>query len=359
MVEGLTGSDLLLEVLMSSDLQGLVWLVVLLISNAFFVGAEFAVISARRAQIEPKAKAGNRAAKITLKAMEQVSLMLATAQLGITVSSLLILVIAEPAIHHLLEVPLKAVGLDYATSSVTAFVIALLLVTYLHVVLGEMLPKNIAISIPEKAALILAPMLYAVAKAVSPVVWTLNKVSNGILRIFRFEPRDEADTAFTLVEVESIVEESTKTGVLQDSSGTITKTFEFTEKRVRDVATPIEQLVSLPLGATAQDLQAAVAEHGFSRYPVLSDGELVGYWHLKDSLVTSSEKLDAPLAHKLMRAMISIPETAELEDALAQMRKSGAHIARSFAPDGKIVGCLFLEDVIEELVGEIEDATRR
>jgi CBS domain containing-hemolysin-like protein len=214
---------------MNEDLMGLIWLVVLLASNAFFVGAEFAVISARRSQIEPKADAGNGLARITLKAMEQVSLMLATAQLGITVSSLLILVIAEPAIHHLLEIPLSALGLGYATTSVTAFVIALLLVTYLHVVLGEMLPKNFAIAVPDKAALILGPAIYFVAQAVRPLVWTMNQISNLILRIFGFEPRDEANTAFTLVEVEGIVEESTKTGVLQDEGGTITKAFEFTE----------------------------------------------------------------------------------------------------------------------------------
>jgi CBS domain containing-hemolysin-like protein len=128
---------------------------------------------------------------------------------------------------------------------------------------------------------------------------------------------------------------------------------------VKDVATPIEQLVSLPLAATAEDLQQAVAEHGFSRYVVMQEGELLGYWHLKDSLVSNGEQLSQPLPHKLMRAMISIPESAELEDALAQMRKSGAHIARSFASNGEVVGCLFLEDIIEELVGEIEDATRR
>lgn len=343
---------------MSSDLTGLVWLVVLLISNAFFVGAEFAVISARRAQIEPKARAGNGAAKITLKAMERVSLMLATAQLGITVSSLLILVIAEPAIHHLLEVPLAAIGLDYATSSVTAFVIALLLVTYLHVVLGEMLPKNIAIAIPDRAALILAPMLFAVSQVVRPIVYVLNQISNLILRIFGFTPRDEADNAYTLEEVEDIVEQSKLEGALEDESGAIVKAFEFTEKRVSDVAVPLSKLVSMPLNATATDLQVAVTEHGFSRYPVISEnGEFVGYWHIKDALDETDP--NATLPTKRLRNLISIPDTTDLEDALAKMRKAGAHIARSFSADGNIVGALFLEDIIEELVGEIEDATRR
>ena len=345
---------------MTDDLMGLVWLVVLLITNAFFVGSEFAVISARRAQIEPKADAGNAAAKITLRGMERVSLMLATAQLGITVSSLLILLIAEPSIHHLLEVPLHAVGLSDEATSVISFTITLLLVTYLHVVLGEMLPKNIAIALPDKTALVLTPILFVVGTIVSPIVRSLNAVSNLILRIFGFTPRDEADNAYTLDEVEGIVTESAKHGTLEDDSGTILKAFEFTEKKVLDVAVAAEQLVSLSVDSTASDLQQAVAEHGFSRYPVVNDsGDIVGYWHIKDGLAQDEKELAAKLPTKRLRAMISIPETTELEDALAQMRKSGAHIARSFSSDGKIVGCLFLEDIIEELVGEIEDATRR
>ncbi|MEY4945143.1 MAG: hypothetical protein RL384_1087 [Actinomycetota bacterium] len=345
---------------MNNDLLGLIWLVVLLASNAFFVGSEFAVISARRAQIEPKAEAGNAAAKITLRAMEKVSLMLATAQLGITVSSLLILLIAEPSIHHLLEVPLKAIGIPYDLTYVISFSIALLLVTYLHVVLGEMLPKNIAISIPDRAALVLAPMLYFVAGLVSPIVKSMNAISNGILRLFRFTPRNEADNAYTLDEVENIVNESARHGTLEDDSGTILKAFEFTEKKVSDVAVPVEQLISLSTNSTAKDLQIAVGEHGFSRYPVLgASGDIVGYWHIKDALAANEEDMAQQLPAKRLRPMISIPETSELEDALAQMRRSGAHIARSFSADGTIVGCLFLEDIIEELVGEIEDATRR
>ena len=349
---------------MNSDLMGLVWFVVLLASNAFFVGAEFAVISAKRAQIEPKAKAGNPAAKITLRAMEKVSLMLATAQLGITVSSLLILVLAEPAIHHLLEIPLGALGLGEATTAVTAFTIALILVTYLHVVLGEMLPKNIAISIPTQASLVLTPALYAVAQLVKPLVWILNQVSNLILIICGFKPRDEANTAFTLEQVEEIVSASQKEGTLADGSGAIVKTFEFTEKTVADVAVPLEKLVAMNLSSTPGHLQAAVAEHGFSRYPVTSPGspdqsDILGYWHIKDGLTNDPQVMAMPLSSKKLRAMISIPETTELEDALAQMRKSGAHIVRSFSSSGKVVGCLFLEDIIEELVGEIEDATTR
>ncbi len=345
---------------MSSDLSGFIWLAFLLLSNAFFVGSEFAVISARRAQVEPLADTGNRAAKIAVKATENVSLMLATAQLGITVSSLLILVIAEPSIKYVLEGPFTALGLDYAAASVVSFIVALVFVTYLHVVLGEMVPKNIAISLPTSTALILGPMLYGVSLVVKPVVWVLNQISNMILRLFRFQPRDEANSAFTLDQVEDIVEESRRSGTLADASATITNAFEFTEKVVGDVYHPLEQLITLPADATPRQLQDAVAEHGFSRYPVRSEaGDLIGYWHIKDALVQDSEKYDRPLQSKRMRTLISVSESAELEDALAQMKKYGAHIARTFSSDGTITGCLFLEDIIEVLVGEIEDATTR
>src|SRR5687767_9906375 len=141
---------------MTEYLPGLLWLVVLLAGNAFFVGAEFAVISARRSQIEPRAAEGSKAAKTTLWAMENATLMLATSQLGITICSLLILTVSEPAIHHLLEYPLGLTALSPETISVLAFIVALVLVTYLHVVFGEMVPKNLAFSVPDRAALLLA-----------------------------------------------------------------------------------------------------------------------------------------------------------------------------------------------------------
>src|SRR5215207_5380327 len=170
---------------MSEYLPGLVWLVVLLAGNAFFVGAEFAVISARRSQIERMAAAGSRAARTTLYAMEHATLMLATSQLGITVCSLLILTVSEPAIHHLLEYPLGATPLSPEMTGVAAFAVALVLVTYLHVVFGEMVPKNTAFSVPERAALLLAPPLVLVSRVFRPLVATLNWMANGAVRLCR------------------------------------------------------------------------------------------------------------------------------------------------------------------------------
>ena len=248
-----------------SDWAGIAWLVVLLAGNAFFVGAEFAVIAAKRSQIEPLADAGSKRAKTSLFAMEHATLMLATSQLGITVCSLLILLVSEPALHHLLEGPLGQVGLPEAAVSGVSFAIALLIVTYLHVVLGEMVPKNISFSVPDKAVLLLAPPLVFVSKVLSPIIRALNAIANGILRLTRVEPKAEATSAYTLDEVATIVAESTKTGMLSDHSGALTAAFDFTAKTVADVTISLENLVTLPEDATPRDVQQAVSQRGFSR----------------------------------------------------------------------------------------------
>jgi CBS domain containing-hemolysin-like protein len=340
--------------------MGLIWFAALLAANAFFVGAEFAVLSARRAQIEPRAEAGSRPAKITLKAMENVSLMLATAQLGITLCSLAILLIVEPSIHDLLK-PL-IVGLPYDVGYAVSFAMALILVTFMHVVFGEMVPKNIAFSIPERAALVLGPLLYLTAQIVKPIVVTLNAIANGALRLMRIEVRDEAFNAYTLDQVEDIVEHSTREGVLNDSSGALSNAFEFTEKKVLDVSVAQENLVSFTESVTPREIEQAVAKHGFSRYPLTSESdatEIVGYVHLKDVLDLRDNEIDDPIPAKRIRTLISLPATMELEDALASMKRVGAHMARSFDRSGKLVGVLFLEDILEELVGEVQDATQR
>ena len=191
---------------MSDPVGGLWAFLFLLLGNGFFVGAEFALISAKRAQIEPRAEAGSKPAQLTIKGMERVSLLLATAQLGVTICSLLILLIVEPSIHHLLEPALLSTGLNEAGVSSVAFAITLILVSFLHVVVGEMVPKNISFSIPERAALVLVPLLYGLALLVKPIVVALNATANGILRLFGVRAKDEANSAFTLDQVEDIVE---------------------------------------------------------------------------------------------------------------------------------------------------------
>ena len=348
-----------------SDWMGIVWLVVLLVANAFFVGAEFAVISARRSQIEPLAERGSRAAKTALYAMEHATLMLATSQLGITICSLLILNVSEPAIHHLLAEPLGLTGLSETTVDVIAFVVALVLVSYLHVVFGEMVPKNLAFSVPDRAVLVLAPPLVWVSSVFRHVIGALNATANGVLRLFRVEPKNEAASAFTIEEVATIVDRSRREGVLMDASGAVAAVVEFTDKKARDIAVPLSKLVTLPDTTTPDDIERAVARYGFSRYVIVDDeGEALGYVHLKDVLRAGEgpeavERAGQPLPSKRIHHMVPVQEDTDLEDALAAMRRAGRHLARVRDRSGETTAVLFLEDILEELVGEVQDATRR
>jgi CBS domain containing-hemolysin-like protein len=343
---------------MTSAWSGIGWFALLLLGNGFFVGAEFALMSARRAQIEPRAEAGSGPARITIKAMENVSLMLAATQLGVTICSLLILLIVEPSMHEILHPLLQ--GFSEEAAGGIAFGITLALVSFLHVVIGEMVPKNISFSIPERAALILIPVLYGFAQIVRPITWFLNAAANLILKIFRISYRDDTNSAFTLDQVEDIVAHSTREGVLLDASGTLSNTFEFTEKKVRDIAVNPADVISFDARVTPREIEQAVAKYGYSRYPLRDDNdEIYGYIHLKDVIDLRLDEVDQPLPAKRIRNLISLPATMELEDALASMKRVGAHMAKSFDRGGKVTGVLFLEDILEELVGEVQDATQR
>jgi CBS domain containing-hemolysin-like protein len=343
-----------------SDWWGIFWLAILLLINAFFVGAEFSIISARRSAIEPRADRGSRSARTALWAMEHATLMLATTQLGITVCSLLILNVSEPAIHHLISTPLEALGIAIEEVEVVSFVVALIIVSFLHVVVGEMVPKNLSFSVPERAVLILAPPLVFFATIFRPIIVALNATSNGIVRLVGIKPRSEANTAYTVDEVANIVAQSTKEGVLSDSTGTLSAAFEFSNKKAEDVAIGVRKLVTLPEDATPADVEKAVAQSGFSRYVLVNDHmEPTGYLHLKDVIDLDADEYREPVPPKRIRQLISIFRSTDLEDALATMRRTGVHVARVFDEEGETVGALFLEDIIEELVGEVQDATRR
>ncbi|KHK98877.1 membrane protein [Microbacterium mangrovi] len=346
-----------------SDWAGILWLVILLAFNAFFVGAEFAVVSARRSQIEPRAEKGSRAAKTALFAMEHATLMLATSQLGITICSLLILNVSEPAIHHLLEGPLHWTGMSVAAVETVGFIVTLLLVSYLHVVFGEMVPKNLAFSVPDRAVLLLATPLVWVSKIFHPVIVALNWSANAIVRLFGVEPKDEAASTFTLEEVATIVSQSRAEGVLDDTAGTIAAVVEFTDKKAKDSAVPLAQIVSLPQTTTPEEIERAVAKRGFSRYVIVDDAGIpIGYVHLKDILRvadTPDAGRDRPIPAGRIHRMVPLDADTDLEDALAAMRAAGRHLSLVTGADGAPVGVLFLEDVIEELIGEVHDATRR
>jgi CBS domain containing-hemolysin-like protein len=208
--------------------------------------------------------------------------------------------------------------------------------------------------------LILATPLVGIATVFRPIIVALNAISNGAVRLFGVQPRTEANSAFSFDEVATIVATSTREGVLTDSTGTLSNAFEFTTKTVKDVLVPMPKLVTLPDDATPEDVERAVAQHGFSRYVLLDDeGEPSGYLHLKDVIDLDDDEFGEPVPPKRIRQLISVFYDAELEDALATMRRSGSHLGRAFDENGATKGVLFLEDIIEELVGEVQDATRK
>ena len=354
----------------------LVVTVILLAGNAFFVGAEFAVTSSRRSQLEPLAEAGDARATTALWALQNVSRMLATAQLGVTLCSTGLGVVAEPAIAHALEPLLAAVGVGHAGSHAVAVVIALVIVVGLHVVAGEMVPKNISIASPEKAVRWLAPPLVWCSRVFSPVVNALNGFANGVLRVLGIEAKEEIAAAFNAEEVASIVERSTAEGVLEDSTGLLSGALEFSEETAGSVMVPLSELVTLPQDCTPEDVERAVASTGFSRFPLVAgrdaadstsdaaaDGAepsvITGYLHLKDVLYADGADRTEPVPAWRTRALVPVGYDDEVEDALAAMQRSGAHLGHVRNAQGRFVGVLFLEDILEELVGEVNDAMQR
>jgi CBS domain containing-hemolysin-like protein len=344
-----------------SDTVSLLIGVVLLGLNAFFVGAEFALISARRTEIEPRAEAGSRAAKITLGAMEHVSLMMAGAQLGITICSVGLGYIAEPALAHLVEPLFETIGIPASLLHPVAFAIALSIVVYLHVVLGEMVPKNIALAGPERSALVLGPPLVMIVRILRPAIAGLNCIANGVLRGVGVEPKNEVTSAFTRDEVAGLVAESHREGLLVHGEGQLLlDALQFEDRTARSVLLPLDELVTVPPGVTPATVEALAGRTGFSRFPVRTDdGTLSGYVHLKDLLAQDEDGRDAPIDASVPRALPNVAVTDRLRLVLQTMQRSRAHLARVRDEMGTVIGVVALEDVLEELVGEVRDETRR
>lgn len=328
--------------------------------NAFFVGAEFALISARRSTIEPLAEAGGRAARKTLGAMEQVSLMMAGAQLGITICSLGLGYIAKPAVSDLLEGPLGGLGVPDGFVYPIAFAFALTIVAVLHVVVGEMVPKNIALARPDRSALILGPVLQLVVRILWPGIASLNWIANRVLRLVGVEPRDEVASVFTRDEVAGLVDESRREGLIEPTQEhLLLGALQFEERDVRSVLLPLDRLETVTFDVTPEEVEACAARTGYSRFPVRDgDGELVGYLHLKDALEVEERHRRRPIARRWVRPLPAVGATDSLRHVLAEMQRTGAHLAQVL-DDGRVVGVAALEDVLEELVGEIRDETRR
>jgi CBS domain containing-hemolysin-like protein len=341
-----------------SDAVSLLVLIALLVGNAFFVAAEFALVSARVDQIEPRADAGSARARRTLAAMRDVSRMMAAAQLGITLCSLGLGAVGEPAVAHLVEAPMAALGVPEGLLHPIALVIALAIVTVLHIVLGEMVPKNVTIAGPDRAALAFGPPLATFARLLRPVIWFFNTVANAFVRLFGVQPTDEVAASFDEAQIRSMLTRSRQEGLLGDEVGELAAgALTFEQHAVESVLLPLEQVVTLPRSVTPRQLEEVVAAHGFSRYPVRGeDGALLGYVHVKDVLGLDRAARDRPIADRHVTPLVPMAPGTALPDVLSEMRVQGAHLGR-VEQDGTTVGVVALEDVLEQLIGDVRDAT--
>jgi len=341
-----------------SDLLALLAAVGLLAANAFFVAAEFALVSARRDRLETLAGSGVGGAAVVLRAAADLSRMLAASQLGITICSLLLGRLAEPAVAHLIERPMTWIGLPEALLHPIAFAISLILVAVAHILLGEMVPKNIAIAGPERTAILLVPPFLVFTTAMRPVIGLFNMMANGVLRLFGVEPRDELEASFTSGELADLIAESNREGLLDDDeSRRLAQTLSSVESTVADVLVRRADLVTLPVDPTVGDVAALVNETGYSRFPVLAaDRGLAGYLHVKDIL----DLIDDPVAavpSERVRGLPTVQVDARLDVALAELRRSRAHLGRAVDEAGETLGLVTMEDLIEHYVGSVRDAT--
>ncbi|MFG2502861.1 hemolysin family protein [Streptomyces sp. NPDC048441] len=323
-----------------------------LVVNAFFVGAEFALISVRRSQIEPHADEGDRRAKSVLWGLKHVSALLAAAQLGITLCTLVLGIVAEPAIAHLLEPLFDAVGMPHGLIHPISFIIALALATYLHMLLGEMIPKNISLAEPVRTALLLGPPLVAIARALRPVIFAINAFANGLLKLLRVEVKDEVGATFSDDDLARMVKDSSEAGLIDDrAQERLHDALELGRRPVRDVVLPLERVVYARVGVTPEQLEQLSAESGFSRFPVVDDGRrIVGYLHVKDALDRAPR--DLPFRVPDMRKIAQVREATPLDDVLTAMRGSRTHVAAVLGSDGRLAGMVTMEDVLQELFGQ-------
>ncbi|MEU4210893.1 hemolysin family protein [Streptomyces sp. NPDC026206] len=321
-----------------------------LVANAFFVGAEFGMISVRRSQIEPYAERGDRRARSVLWGLRHISALMAAAQLGITLCTLVLGVVAEPAIADLLEPLFHAVGLPQEPIHPVSFVIALAVATYLHMLFGEMVPKNIALAEPVRTALLLGPPLVTLARALRPFVFAINRLANAVLKLLRVEPKDEVATVFSDDQLARMVADSSEAGLLdQRATKRLRDALGLGKRPVEDVVLPIERVVSARFGVTPEELERLAASSGFSRFPVVDDaGRILGYLHVKDAL--DAKPRDMPFPLRRMRPIARVRADTPLDDVIPAMSGTGAHLAAVIGEDNRLAGLVTLEDVLRQLV---------
>lgn len=336
----------------------------LIVGNGLFVGVEFALLASRQTRLTGLAETSRRA-QVTLNATRRLPLMISGCQFGITICSLGLGAVGEPALSHLIEPVFSAARVPAAALHPVAFGLALLVVSALHMVLGEMVPKNIALAGPERSAVLLAPVLVLFIRIFRPVIVGLTAAATGVLRLLRVQPVEEGGTVYTTDEIAGLVTEARDSGFLDAGEhDLLTGALNFQERTAAAVLLGLDGLVTVPAHVTAAAVEDLVRDTGFSRFPVrhpdaTSAGNLRGYVHLADVLTVPLHRRERPLDPALIRPLPGVPLSAPLHEVLAQLQRTGAHLASAHDRAGQTVGVVALEDVLEELVGEVRDATRR
>ena len=333
---------------------------VLVLANGFFVAVEFALLAARRGRIEEWADEGRFGAASALAGMRRLNIQLAACQLGITVMSLLLGLLVEPVVSGALEGLLGDTALPHGVSQAIAVALGLLVVSFVHMVLGEMVPKSLALSSPERAAVILAPLNRVVATVLGPIVSALNQLGIWGTRLLRVEPADELSQSHTAMEIAAMFEESAAGGELAEMEhGLLSGALGFLHVTVGDVMSPRDRLVTVPSSATLEEAESLVHHSGHSRVLVTSpvDGEVVGFLHVKDLLRHSGDP-DGPLPAGLVRTALKVRPEEVLPDVLPRMRRARRHVA-VVTSGAELQGLVTLEDLLEAIVGDIRDETDR
>jgi CBS domain containing-hemolysin-like protein len=330
--------------------------VLLLAANGFFVAAEFALVASKRYRLEQSAAEGSRAAQAALEGSRELSLMLAGAQLGITLCSLGLGALAEPALEHLFSPLFTALGLPEAASHVIAFLIALLIVTFLHLVVGEMVPKSWAISDPERSATLLGLPFRGFARAARPILTVLNALANGVLRLAKVEPQNQLAQVHGPDELHLLLVESREQGTLPaEQQELLSSMLRLQRTTLADVLVPADDLVTVSPDTDANTLERTSIDCGRSRLAVTDGTEVTGLVHVRD-IVRATTAGRAETATTLMTRPFTLADTVRVTDAVTAMRSARAQLAL-VTRDDRQVGFVALEDLLELVIGEFDDET--
>jgi CBS domain containing-hemolysin-like protein len=330
----------------------------LILAHGFFVAGEFGIVAADRNRVERLAEEGHRGAASTLKAVRSLSFQLSGAQLGITITSLIVGFIAEPTIGRVLAPVIEDLGLPERTSLGVAVVVALGLATAVEMVVGELIPKNVAIAKPLDTSFRIATPLRLYNTLFRPLILFLNAAANWTVRLFGIEPREELSSVRSLEELDLLVRSSRAEGSLaEDEASLLARSISFENKDSADALVPRTSIVALPDTSTIGDMTKQALETGHSRFPVYSEtlDDVKGTAHIKDAYrFPPSERDEMPITRILQEAIV-VPESRDLGSLLVEMRRERKHLVVVIDEFGGTAGIITIEDLLEEIVGEIED----